>query len=71
MRTLIDLPDPDLTAMGEIAERTGQSRAAVVREAVAEYLARHARRGIGDAFGLWNMQGPDGVSLQRRLRNEW
>lgn len=71
MRTLVDLPDPDLTAMGEIAERTGQSRAAVVRQAVTEYLARHARQETGDAFGLWDMRGPDGVSLQRGLRNEW
>lgn len=71
MRTLIDLPDPDLAAMGEIAERTGQSRAAVVRQAAAEYLARHACQETADAFGLWDMRGPDGVSLQRHLRNEW
>ena len=63
MRTLIDLPDHDLAAMGEIAGRTGHSRAAVMRPTVAEDLARNARRETVSACGLWDMRGPDGVSL--------
>lgn len=71
MRTLIDLPDPDLQALTDIAQRSGVSRAAVIREAVADYLARHSRPDTESAFGLWGRQTPDGVELQRQLRDEW
>ncbi len=71
MRTLVDLPDADLRAVGEMAEREGLSRAAVIREAVSAYLAVHARQHAADAFGLWGMEAPDGLILQRQLRDEW
>lgn len=71
MRTLVDIPEQDLQAVGEVAERQGVSRAAVIREAVSAYLASHPRKPAAEAFGLWGTRGPGGVSLQRGLRNEW
>ncbi|MBV8456590.1 MAG: CopG family transcriptional regulator [Acetobacteraceae bacterium] len=71
MRTLIDIPEPDLQAVAQVAERQGVSRAAVIREAVSAYLAAHPRKPAAEAFGLWGTSGPDGVSLQRQLRDEW
>jgi metal-responsive CopG/Arc/MetJ family transcriptional regulator len=70
-RTLIDIPEADLQAAGEVAERQGVSRAAVIREAVSAYLAAHPHKPAAEAFGLWGTRGPDGVSLQRQLRDEW
>jgi metal-responsive CopG/Arc/MetJ family transcriptional regulator len=71
MRTLIDLPEDQLRALTEIGRRTGQSRAAVIRDAVAGYLA--TRRGDGEAaaFGLWGPKAPDGLAYQRKARAEW
>ena len=71
MRTLIDLPEDQLRALGEIGRRTRRSRAAVIRDAVADYLA--SRRGDTEAaaFGLWGAKGPDGLAYQRKARAEW
>jgi len=69
MRTLIDLPESELQALGQIARSRGMSRAEIVRQAVREYLARHAKVEAG--FGLWRDQPVDGVEHQRRVREEW
>jgi len=71
MRTLIDLPDNQMAALTALCERLKQSRAAVVRAAVAEYLARHQRDSRQEAFGLWGPETPDGVQYQREARAEW
>ena len=71
MRTLIDIPDVQLRALAALCERTRQPRAAVVREAIAEYLARHQGSVRDDAFGLWGPEGPDGLAFQERARAEW
>ncbi|HSU03939.1 MAG TPA: CopG family transcriptional regulator [Acetobacteraceae bacterium] len=71
MRTLIDIPEPELQALSELAQRQGVSRAAVIREAVNTYLASRTQHRTADAFGLWGKAGPDGLDLQRQLRDEW
>ena len=71
MRTLIDLPEEQLRALTEIGRRTGQSRAAVLREAVTAYLATRRGKGEVDAFGLWGSKALDGLAYQRKARTEW
>ena len=71
MRTLVDLPDDDLRELAELARRNKQSRASLVREAVAAFLASHRHRAGGDAFGLWGTKRLDGVTYQRKIRSEW
>lgn len=71
MRTLIDLPDPQIEALAALCERVRQPRAAVIREAVAEYLERRAVKPIDAAFGLWGDAGADGLAYQERVRTEW
>jgi predicted transcriptional regulator len=74
MRTLVDLPKPMVDDLDALAGETGQSRAALVRRAVADLLARRDRHRVTDGFGLWrDAAGPDrdGLALQRRLRGEW
>ena len=71
MRTLIDLPDSQMAALAALCDRLKQSRAAVVRAAIAEYLARHQQEACQDAFGLWGPDTPDGIEYQRKVRAEW
>jgi metal-responsive CopG/Arc/MetJ family transcriptional regulator len=71
MRTLVDLPEPDVQALDEIGRRRRVSRAKVIRQAVGEYLARNAEGDVEAAFGLWRDQAVDGLDYQRRAREEW
>ncbi|PPQ29565.1 ribbon-helix-helix domain-containing protein [Rhodopila globiformis] len=71
MRTLIDLPDTQIRALAALCERVNQPRAAVIRDAVAEYLDRHAATTTGSAFGLWGSEAMDGLAYQEKVRAEW
>jgi len=71
MRTLIDLPNAQIQALAALCDRVGQSRAAVIREAVAEYLERRAAKPAEAAFGLWGSEAVDGLDYQRKARAEW
>jgi len=71
MRALVDIPDEQLRKLAELCERTKRPRTALIREAIADYVARHQPDSEADAFGLWGTHGPDGVVYQRKLRAEW
>jgi len=71
VRTLVDLPDHQLRELTELGTRCRQSRASLIREAVAVYLAARKRGNQDDAFGLWGPKGTDGVAYQRKIRGEW
>ncbi len=71
LRTLVDIPDTDVQALDGVAKQTDQSRAALIREAITEYLAKHRRSDAAAAFGLWGNADDDGVAYQNRLRREW
>lgn len=71
MRTLIDLPDTQIQALAALCERVRQPRAAVIREAVAEYLERRARKPADAAYGLWGADSLDGLDYQEKGRAEW
>ena len=73
MRTLVDLPREQLEALAQLGKAQGRSRAALVREAVAEYLGKHEAGSLDEAFGLWRTKREveDGLAYQERLRAEW
>jgi len=71
MRTIIDLPDAQVRDLTALATRIKQPRAALVREAIAEYLTRHQQTAHADAFGLWGADAPDGLAYQAQIRAEW
>jgi hypothetical protein len=72
-RFLVDIPDDDLAKIDSIARSEGKSRAAVLREAVTEYIAESSKDWLEAGFGLWAKYGfdEDGMAYQNRLREEW
>jgi metal-responsive CopG/Arc/MetJ family transcriptional regulator len=71
MRTLVDIPDGQLKDLAQISKASGQSRAAVIRDAIAAYIAKHRTGRMDDAFGLWGHHKIDGIEYQKKLRSEW
>lgn len=70
MRTLIDIPEPQLSKLTAISKARKLSRAEVIRQAITTYIAAQPVRPEDVAFGVWD-DGKDGVEYQRRLRDEW
>lgn len=72
-RFLVDIPDEDLARIDAIARSEGRSRASVLRDAVAEYIAESSKDWLEAGFGLWAKYGftEDGMAYQNRLREEW
>jgi hypothetical protein len=73
MRTIVDLPEPQLAALAILEAKWRSSRAHLIREAVGEYLIKHASS--PSAFGLWRRDPsesiPDGLEFERKIRDEW
>lgn len=72
-RFLVDVPAEDVRRLDEIARAEGKSRTAVIREAVANYIAESNKDWLEAGFGLWAKYGfkEDGMDYQNRLREEW
>jgi predicted transcriptional regulator len=71
MRALVDMNDVQVDALDSLAKRMRQSRAALIRAAIDEYLARHRREQVEDGFGLWGAHKVDGLAYQKKTRSEW
>ena len=71
MRNLVDLPESQIQALAALCDRVKQSRAAVIRTAVAEYLERHSKKSPEAAYGLWGTETMDGLAYQEKVRAEW
>lgn len=71
MRTLIDLPNSQIQALAALCERVNQPRAAIIREAVAEYLERRIIKPTDAAYGAWGPSALDGLAYQEKARAEW
>jgi len=72
-RFLVDIPEEDVARLDAMARAEGKSRAAVLREAVASYIAAESKQGFEKYFGLWERHGStvDGLDYERQLRGEW
>ena len=71
MRALIDMNDAQVEALDALAKRVRQSRAALIRAAIDDYLDRHRRKQVEDGFGLWGKRKVDGLVYQQKVRREW
>jgi predicted transcriptional regulator len=71
MRLAVDLHDRQVRRLDRLARQQKRSRAAIVREAVEDYLAKHDRQAIEQSFGLWRNRNADGLAYQKQIRREW
>jgi predicted transcriptional regulator len=71
MRTLVDIEDADVARLDEVAARLKQSRAALIRRAISDFLGKGRRQSADDAFGLWGKGKIDGLAYERKVRAEW
>lgn len=71
MRTIVDLPEDHLEELNRLAVTEQRSRAALIREAVAQFLLR-VGPSLGDrvAFGIWADRQLDGLEYERRAREQ-
>lgn len=72
MRTLVDLSDDDIAWLDRRAGEKGQSRAALVREAVSAYRAEAGKDWIAEGAGYWKDRADivDGLAYQRAVRED-
>jgi predicted transcriptional regulator len=71
MRTLVDIGDPEVKALDRLAQREKVSRAALIRKAIDDFLARSNLANETEAFGLWGNRKIDGLAYQEEIRSEW
>jgi predicted transcriptional regulator len=72
MRTIVDLPDSQISELSILERTRNTSRAQLIREAIARYLK--AEIAPDDAgFGAWQRAGAqqDGLAAQQAMRAEW
>ncbi len=71
IRTLVDLGEAQLQALDELSKKEKRSRAALIRRAIDDYLAKQRDKQQSDAFGLWGKRKVDGLAYQEKARREW
>lgn len=71
MRTVIDVPDEVIATLDQVSCRVKRSRAALIRDAISEYLRKNALPPADEAFGIWKGKPVDGMKYQESLRKEW
>ena len=71
MRTIVDLPEPQVEALDALCRAERISRAEAIRRAVALLLRDRPAAELHRAFGLWRGREEDGLSYERRVRREW
>ncbi len=70
MRTIVDLPDDQVTVLDKICQQKKISRAEAVRRAVSSLLDSEKQTSREAAFGAWSNRG-DARSQVDFLRDEW
>ena len=71
MRTIIELPQEQLTHLDAHCRRENVSRAEAIRRAIDAMLASRSKADAAGAFGLWRDRAADAAAELERLRDEW
>lgn len=72
MRTLVDLGEDRVKELDKLSKQERKSRAALIRQAVDDYLSKQRRSAPQKrAFGLWKDVPIDGLEYQEKMRDEW
>ena len=71
MRTIIEVSEAVVRNLDKLGRQQKKSRAALIREAIQQYLDQQELPHSEAAFGVWKGRGKEGVHYQERLRSEW
>ena len=71
MRTIVELPDDQLEALGAICTQEKASRAEIIRRAVGNYIQERQSGKGQSAFGLWKKKKINALKYESKLRAEW
>jgi predicted transcriptional regulator len=71
VRTIVDIPDQFIESLDRLGTTNHQSRAAIIREAIADFLKVKSLPPSEAAFGIWKNRKMDGLKYQNELREEW
>ncbi len=71
MRTIVEMPDEMIQSLDRICQRERESRAAIIRKAIREYLIGAADAVKEPAFGIWSDDVDDGLTKQANFRKDW
>jgi predicted transcriptional regulator len=71
MRTIIDIPNSLVESLDRIGAANNHSRAALIREAISDFLRTKSLSQAESAFGLWKHRKKEGLHYQNDLRKEW
>lgn len=71
LRTVIDVPDQLIKSLDEVSGTEQRSRAALIREAIAEFLLKKSGPSAEAAFGLWKDRQTYSLRYQKGMRAEW
>lgn len=71
MRTIIEVPAEVIQNLDKVGNQQRKSRAAIIREAIQQYLEGRELRNSDAAFGVWKGKGKEGLKYQEQLRSEW
>lgn len=71
MRTIIDLPEEQVSALARWCDERKISRAEAIRRALAVMLTNQQQVGRVQAFGAWKRKDMDSRSFVENLRKEW
>ena len=71
MRTIIDIPNSLVESLDRIGAANNHSRAALIREAISDFLRTKSLSQAESSFGLWKHRKMDGLHYQNDLRKEW
>jgi metal-responsive CopG/Arc/MetJ family transcriptional regulator len=71
MRTLVDIPESDLSKLTKMSKAKKVSRAQLVRLAISEYLGKDKEDSLDKLAGIWADRNIDGLEYQLAMRREW
>lgn len=71
MRILVEMDEDQIRALDALSKGQKRSRAALIRSAVDDLLARQSSSPPAAAFGLWGDHRIDGLAYQDQMRGEW
>jgi predicted transcriptional regulator len=70
MQILINPGETQIRALDELSKKAKRSRAALIRQAIDDYIDKKRRSLEGNAFGLWGKRKADGLAYQEKVRSD-